>query len=183
MPSTRNWGEPILPFDFKLNRTLRRINNLQNPTNLGDWINCHIQPSVDAHHYVFAENPIKDALRMELPIPRPQDFYRGNINITYFYGPLVLPLLLQGHTFMVTSSLMLMIPTRGLFSGLQSEDPHVHIAKLMLVWRSCVWRPKFGMNVIGLRVFPLSLMREAAIWFIKLPIILSIPGINWGMCF
>ena len=70
---------------------------------------------------------------------------------------------------MVTSILMQMLTARGLFSGLPSEDPHAHIAKVRTVCKSCVGRPYLDLDVIGIRVFPLSLMGEAAIWFTELP--------------
>ena len=57
---------------------------------------------------------------------------------------------------MVTSSLMQMLTARGLFSGLPS-DPHAHIPKVREVCKTCVGRPDLDLDVIGLRVFPLSL--------------------------
>ena len=69
---------------------------------------------------------------------------------------------------MVTSSLMQTLTARGLFSGLPSEDAHAHIAKVRAVCKSCVGRPDLDLDVIGIRVFPLSLMEEAAIWFTEL---------------
>uniref|UniRef100_M1DDB4 Integrase core domain containing protein n=1 Tax=Solanum tuberosum TaxID=4113 RepID=M1DDB4_SOLTU len=65
--------------------------------------------------------------------------------------------LAEGYTFVVTSSLMQMLIVRGLFLGLPSKDPHAHIAKLRVVCKSCVGRPDLDMDIIGLRVFPLSL--------------------------
>ena len=70
---------------------------------------------------------------------------------------------------MVTSSLMQMLTARGLFLGLPSKNTHAHIAKERAVYKSCVGRPDLDLDVIGLRVFPLSLTGEAAIWFTELP--------------
>ena len=70
---------------------------------------------------------------------------------------------------MVTSSLIQMLTARGSFSGLPYEDPHAHIAKVRVVCKRCVGRPDFDMDIIGLTVFPLSLTKEAAIWFTQLP--------------
>ena len=75
----------------------------------------------------------------------------------------------HGHMFPVTSSLMQMLTTRGLFSGLASKDPHSHIAKLRSVFKICVGSQDVDMSVIGLWVFPLSFMGDAAAWFAKLP--------------
>ncbi|XP_049406169.1 uncharacterized protein LOC125869772 [Solanum stenotomum] len=57
----------------------------------------------------------------------------------------------------------------GLFTSLASEDPHAHVAKLRSVCKSCVGRPDLDMDIIGLRVFPLSLAGDATVWFTELP--------------
>ena len=101
--------------------------------------------------------------RGQNPAPRLQAYYRGYHNIADSDGPLVLPPLPLGHTFVVSSSLMQMLTARGLFSGLPSEDPHAHIAKVRAVCKSCVGRLDLDLDVIGLLVFPLSLTGEAAI--------------------
>ena len=64
---------------------------------------------------------------------------------------------------MVTSSLMQMLTARDLFSGLPFEDPHAYITKVRGVCKSCVGRPDLDLDVIGLKVFPLSLTGESAI--------------------
>ena len=92
---------------------------------------------------------------MKPPIPRILEFYRGNVNITDSDGPLVLPPLSHGHTFVVTSSLMQMLTARGLFEGLPSEDPHAHTTNLRSVCKSFVGRIDLFMNIIGMTVFPL----------------------------
>ena len=56
--------------------------------------------------------------RGQNPVPWSHEYYRGYDNIADSDGPLVLPPLPTGHTFVVTSSLMQMLTARGLFSGL-----------------------------------------------------------------
>ena len=70
---------------------------------------------------------------------------------------------------MLTSSLMQMLTARGLFFGIPSEDPHAHITKVRSVCTSCVGKPDLNMDVIGLRVSPLSLTGEFVRWFTELP--------------
>ena len=107
--------------------------------------------------------------RGQNPASRPQEYYRGYDNIEDSDGPLVLPPLPTGHIFVVTSSLMQMLTARGFFSGLPSEDPHAHIAKVRAVCKSCVGRLDLGFDVIRLIVFPLSLIGESTIWFTEPP--------------
>ena len=105
-------------------------------------------------------------------VPRLQDYYRGHVNIADAYTIdryLVLHPLPPRYTFMVMSSLMQMLTARGLFSRLPSEDPHAHIAKLRSMFKSCVGGLDLDRNVIGLRLFPLSLIGDAATWFTELP--------------
>ena len=82
MQSTRSQGEPIVLFDTEHKRILRRMNNQQNPANLGDGFICQPPPSVDSHNQVVVENLVDDALRMKPPVPCPQEFYWGKVNVT-----------------------------------------------------------------------------------------------------
>ena len=82
--------------------------------------------------------------------PRQQEYYKGYDNIADSDGPVVLSPLPQGHTFVVTSSLMQMFTSRGLILGLPSEDPHAHIANVRATCKSCVGRPDLNLDVIGL---------------------------------
>ena len=117
------------------------MNDQKNLANLGDGINCEHHSLIDAHNKVMVENPVDGALRRQPPIPFPQEFYRGNINITHSDGTLVIPPLLQDHTFVVTTSLMQMLTARGLSSRLPFEYAHAHIAKLRSICKSCLGRP------------------------------------------
>ena len=130
--------------------------------------NQNIPAPVIVHCQLLPDDPGENQQRGSNPAPRPQEYYRGYDIIADSDGPLVLPPLPQGHTFVVASSLMQMLTARGLVSGLPSEDPHAHIAKVRAVCKSCVGRPDLDLDVIGLRVFPLSVTGKAAIWFNKL---------------
>ncbi|XP_049414624.1 uncharacterized protein LOC125877341 [Solanum stenotomum] len=74
----------------------------------------------------------------------------------------------MGHTFVVTNSLMQMLTSRGLFTGLSSKDPYAQMAKLTNVCKSSVGPPNLDMNIISLRVFPLLLTGDVALWFSEL---------------
>ena len=49
-----------------------RMQNPQNPANLGDGINRQLLPTVDAPNQVAGENSADDALRIQPLIPCPQ---------------------------------------------------------------------------------------------------------------
>ena len=121
MLNTRIRREPLFPYDHELGCTLCNINR-----NLGindDDPNHNIPASVDAHGQLLPDDPGENKQRGQNPAPRPQEYYRGYDNNADSNDPLVLPPLPQGHTFVVTSSLM-QINAKGLFSGLPSEDIH-----------------------------------------------------------
>ena len=141
----------MFPYDHELEHTLCNMNR-----NLGindDGPNQNIPAPVDVHGQMLPNAPGEHEQRGQNPVPRPQAYYRGYDNIEDSDGPLVLSPLPTGHTFVVTSSVMQMLTARGLFSGLPSEDPHAHIAKVRVVYKSFVGRPDLELDVIGLRVF------------------------------
>ena len=136
MPNTRRGRKPLFLYDHELERTLCNMNR-----NLGindDDPNQNILALVDVHGQLLPDAPGEHQQRGQNPAPRPQAYYTGYDNIADSDGPLVLPSLPPGHIFVVTSSLLQMRTARGLFSGLPSEDPHAHIAKVRAVCKSCV---------------------------------------------
>ena len=119
MENTRRGREPLFLYDHELERTLRNMNQ-----NLGindDDPNQNILAPVDVHGQLLPDAPGEHQQRGQNPAPRPQAYYRSYDNIGDSDGPLVLPPLPPGHTFVVTSSLMQMLNARGLFSGLSFE--------------------------------------------------------------
>ncbi|WMV40905.1 hypothetical protein MTR67_034290 [Solanum verrucosum] len=147
-------AKPLTQYDPELSRTLRRMTS---------WV-------VNENAHVYGDNLLGDTLRVQNPPePRLQDNYRVEFNAVESEGPIVLPPLPPGHTFVVTRSLMQMLTARGLFSGMALEDLHGHMAKLRSVCKSCVGRPELDMNFIGLRVLPLSLTSDVNVWFSELP--------------
>ena len=114
---------------------------------------------VGAKNQAPIENQLEDSVRVKLvESPRPRYYFRGNIKIVDFDRPLVLPPLSPGHIFVATSRLMRILTIRCLFFGLPLEDPHAHISKIRAVSKSFVGRPDLDMDVIGLRLFSLSLI-------------------------
>lgn len=63
---------------------------------------------------------------------------------------------------------MEIITARGLFLKILSKDLFSQKDKLRTFCKSVVGRQDLDMNIIGLRVCPLSLAEEAAIWLTEL---------------
>ena len=115
MPNTRRGREPLFPYDHELEYTLRNMNR-----NMGindDDPNQNIPAPVDVHGQLLPDAPGEHQQRGQNTAPRPQAYYRGYDNIADSDGPLVLPLLSPGHTFVLTSSLIQMLTAIDLFSG------------------------------------------------------------------
>ena len=130
MPNTRKVREPLFPYDHELECTLRKMNRI-----FGiyyDYPNKNIPAPIDVHGQLLPDALGEHRQRGQNSAPRPQAYYRGYENIADSDGPLVLPPLQPGHTFVVTSSLMQMLTARGLFSGLPSKDPHAHTTQSSL---------------------------------------------------
>ena len=118
--------------------------------------NLELQPLGDAHDQLLPQNRGDGKIQRQPPAPHPQEYSRGYDNITYSDGPLVLPPQPYGYTFGVTSSLMQMLIARGLFSGLPSKDIDAHISRLRLLRMIFEGSPDINLDVIWLRVFPLT---------------------------
>ena len=134
MQNTQRGREPLFPYYHKFERTLCDMNG-----NLGindDDPNQNILDLLDVHGQLLPDDPGENQQRGQNPSPRPQEYYRGHDNIADSDGPHVLPPLPQGHTFVITSSLMQMLATRGLLLGISSEDPHADITKVTVVCES-----------------------------------------------
>ena len=115
MPNTRREREPLFPYDHELEHTLCNMNQ-----NLGindEDPNQKIPTPVDVHGKLLPDALDEYQQRGKNPVPRPQAYYRGYDNISDSDGPLVMPPLPTGHTFVVTSSLMQMLTARGFFQG------------------------------------------------------------------
>lgn len=72
---------------------------------------------------------------------------------------------------MVNSSFMEILKGSELFAGLAADDPHVHIDNFKVVRNRYAGRPHWEMDIIGLRLFSLSLNHNIRAWFNELPYI------------
>lgn len=142
-------------------------------------------PGVDNENSQVSDgNKIEYTLRVQNPQEqRLCDNYRVNFNTVEFEGPIIFPSLPPGHTFVLTSSQMQILTTRGSFYSQASENTHGHMSKLRSVCKSCVQRPDLDMTVLGLTVFPPSLIGNVAVWFSELPYSLIHTRDQWHKMF
>ena len=149
---------------LEFSKTSKKINNQWVQNN--QIIKEHVEGVVNEDAQVLSVNLLRDVLRVQdPPEPRLCENYRVNFNTIESEGPIVLPPLPPRNEFVVTSSLMKMLT---LFPGMSLEDPHGYMAKLRSVCKSCIGRPELDMNIIRLRVLPLSLTIDVVVWFSKL---------------
>ena len=83
-------------------------------------------------------------------------------------GAIVLPPLMGGAKFDVTSTMIQLLNSRGLFTGLPSEDPNQHIWNFTGIC-AAYQLPGVSQEAIRLRLFPFSLTGEALSWLVELP--------------
>ena len=69
------------------------MNEPDNFYNIGDGIDHQLPVPIYAPNQVIMDNPCDDALMRQPPAPRRQEYYMGNVNITDYDGPPVLPFL------------------------------------------------------------------------------------------
>ena len=97
MSNTRRGREPLFPYDHELERTLCNINRKLGIND--DDPNQNIPAPVDVHGQLLPDAPGELQQRGQNPAPRTQAYYRGYDTIADSDGPLVLPHLPTGHTF------------------------------------------------------------------------------------
>src|SRR5688572_24735359 len=186
MQNTRSRGIPLSPFNPEIQRALRGMANNNNEGNVvGDETadrlrqKQHNDPQrvpLQPPHNVGLQPPQNQGLHQQQPLHQglnqqqiARNIHGVDDDTMGSTGAILLPPLPPGSKFCITSGLIQMLHSRGLFSGLASEDPHNHLINVAYVRKSGVGDPNLTIDVIGLRVFPISLAGNAAVWLSELP--------------
>ncbi|XP_059310579.1 uncharacterized protein LOC132061921 [Lycium ferocissimum] len=75
----------------------------------------------------------------------------------------------QGNeSFLVNTTMLHLLNTKGLFGGLPTDDPNRHLKNFLGVCTTNV-HPNVSVETVRLRLFPFSLTGEATVWFDDLP--------------
>ncbi|KAF3672677.1 hypothetical protein FXO37_07403 [Capsicum annuum] len=81
-------------------------------------------------------------------------------------GAIVLPILLPGIKFDITSVMIQLLTLKGMFVGLPIDDANLHLTNFLVICNSYT---DLGQEALRLRCFPFYLTREAFLWLGELP--------------
>src|SRR5687767_5163949 len=132
MPNTRSRGVPLSPFNPEIQRALRGMANLNNDgLPVGDEAAERLRQQQQndpqraplhppQNQGLFPQQPLQQGLNQQRNTRNVNEADDDTIGST---GAILLPPLPPGSKFSITSSLIQMLHSRGLFSGLASDDP------------------------------------------------------------
>lgn len=77
-------------------------------------------------------------------------------------GTIIPPPFAPGAKFSITRTMIQLLNLKRLFGGLFGDDPNMHLVNFIIICKSFD-NPGVSQNTVRLRLFPLSLSREATI--------------------
>ncbi|KAK4733970.1 hypothetical protein R3W88_008231 [Solanum pinnatisectum] len=134
MPNTRSKGAPLLPYNPEFWRTIRKMVNAQ---------------ELEAQ---------RQRLGLEAEAAATRD--DADLNGAGATGAIVLPALPPGVKFTITSTMIQLLNLKGMFRGATSDDANQHLMNFVAICKSQE-TPRVNQTSMRLRLFPLSLTREA----------------------
>ncbi|KAH0761321.1 hypothetical protein KY290_017394 [Solanum tuberosum] len=188
MPTTRSKGAPLIPYDLELQKTLRRMVTAQELEAQRERLGLEAEVTargvqqnggnnqprvVDENRGVDGlvppqRKPIAPRGRAQHPMHMMYNEDDADFDGAGATGVIVLPAILPGVKFTITSTMIQLLNLKGLFRGAAGDDANHHLMKFVTICKS---QDIPGVNQIAmrLRLFALSLTREATNWFNEMP--------------
>ncbi|KAK4713468.1 hypothetical protein R3W88_019375 [Solanum pinnatisectum] len=166
MPNSRSKGAPLLHYDPEFQRTLGKMVNAQELE--AQRHRLGLEAEIDAARNVY------QMARINQPRPAQRGRAQHPAHITYEEDnadldgagtteAIVLPALPLGIKFTITSTMIQLLNLKGMFRGAAGDDANQHLINFVVICKSQEI-PRVNQTAMRLRLFPLTLTREATNW-------------------
>ncbi|KAK4731462.1 hypothetical protein R3W88_024450 [Solanum pinnatisectum] len=159
MPNIRSKGAPLVPYDPELRKTIHKIGNTK------ELEAQRLRFGLEAETVARGIQPNVVNCQEQAQHPAHMMFEEDDLDLdgAGATGAIMLPILLPGVKFTITSTMIQLLNLKGIFSGETGDSAKQHLRNFMVICKSQEI-PGVSQTMMRLRLFSFSLTGEATNW-------------------